>query len=345
MDDNLRKGAAVAMEWSIKKAILLTVSLCTMFCVSIFGGFEQTVEARAQVRVADREMKKSRDYQSSPLYERAHRIIYGMNPPQGPDGRVRIAIVINGDENIIVHDRVKDEIYQQLRKKFPREEFAVMKGSDVKTKLLQYAEDQFYGERGTATLVNRRTQSKTNSSGIGGVFGIVKSITDAAVGAAAGGTSASGSGSGDSRDYSGSGSVNNSSTDYNRNTTVEYKDDRLDVDGLPVGRQPRGMADLRREDYVRAGRECDYDYIFVATFSNGEYEEERHWWVLYNSTTRKKDVWLRLRFVDVDSGEYLYRNDIVAQGETGGSSGKSRMMQRAVREAMKEALADIDVKY
>lgn len=235
MDDNLRKGAAVAMEWSIKKAILLTASLCAIFCVSIFGGFEQTVEARAQVRVADREMKKSRDYQSSPLYERAHRIIYGMNSPQGPDGRVRIAIVINGDENIIVHDRVKNEIYQQLRKKFPREEFAVMKGSDVKTKLLQYAEDQFYGERGTATLVNRRTQSKTNSSGISGAFGIVKSITDVAVGAAAGGTSASGSGSGDSRDYSGSGSVNNSSTDYNRNTTVEYKDDRLDVDGLPVG--------------------------------------------------------------------------------------------------------------
>lgn len=323
------------------KTIFLAVSLCA----AMLANFAQIVEARAQVSVAEREMKKSRDYQKSELYERARRIIYGQNPPSGPDGRVRIAIVINGDENIVVHNRVKDEIYQQLRKKFPREEFAVMKGTDVKTKLLQYAEDQFYGERGTATLVNRRTQSKTNSSGISGAFGIVKSITDAAVGAAAGGTSASGSGSGDSRDYSGSGSVNNSSTDYNRNTIVEYKDDRLDVDGLPVGRQPRGMADLRRADYVRAGRECDYDYIFVATFSNGEYDEEHHWWVLYNSVTRKKDVWLRLRFVDVESGEYLYRNDIVAQGETGGSSGKSRMMQRAVREAMKEALADIEVTY
>ena len=328
-----------------RKLIFMAVSLCAAFCASVFADLSHVAEARAQVRVADREMKKSRDYQSSHLYERAHRIIYGMNPPQGPDGRVRIAIVINGDENIIVHNRVKDEIYQQLRKKFPREEFAVMKASDVKTKLLQYAEDQFYGERGTATLVNRRTESQTRSSGVSGAFGIVKSITDAVAGATSGGSSASASGSGDGTSYNGSGSVNNSSTDYNRNTTVEYKDDRLDVDGLPVGRQPRGMADLRREDYVRAGRECDYDYVFVATFSNGEYDEERHWWVLYNSTTRKKDVWLRLRFVDVDSGDYLYRNDIVAQGETGGASGKPRMMQYAVREAMKEAMADIEVKY
>lgn len=332
-------------KWNIRNVMLLPVALCAVLCMGIFCSLERTAEARAQVRVADREMKKSRDYQSSPVYDRAHRIIYGMNPPQGPDGRVRIAIVINGDENIIVHDRVKDEIYQQLRKKFPREEFAVMKGSDVKTKLLQYAEDQFYRERGTASLLNRRVEGKTSSNGISGTFGILKSITDTVVGAAAGGANASGSGSGDSQDYSGSGSVSNSSTNHRWNDTAELKEDRLDVDGLPVGRQPRGMADLRREDYVRAGRECDYDYVFVATFSNGEYAEERHWWVLYNSTTRKKDVWLRLRFVDVDSGEYLYRNDIVAQGETGGSSGKSRMMQYAVREAMKEALADIDVKY
>ena len=94
------------------------------------------------MRVADREMKKSRDYQSSPLYERAHRIIYGMNPPQGPGGRVRIAIVIDGDEDLIAENRVKDEIYTQIRKKFPREEFAVMKGTDVMTKLLQYEEDK-----------------------------------------------------------------------------------------------------------------------------------------------------------------------------------------------------------
>ena len=156
------------MKWKqgIRTAILLTISLCTVFCTGNFGGFERVAEARAQVRVADREMKKSRDYQSSPLYERAHRIIYGMNPPQGPEGRIRIAIVINGDENIIVKNRVKDEIYAQLRRKFPREEFAVMKGTDITTKLLQYAEDQFYDDRGTASV----TSSADGSTGTGPVL-------------------------------------------------------------------------------------------------------------------------------------------------------------------------------
>ena len=152
--ENFGEGRRFAMKWNIRKAFLLTVSLCAILGSGIIGNFDQTVEARAQVRVADREMKKSRDYQSSPLYERAHRIIYGMNPPQGPDGRVRIAIVINGDENIIVKNRVKDEIYAQLRRKFPREEFAVMKGTDITTKLLQYAEDQFYDDRGTASVTS-----------------------------------------------------------------------------------------------------------------------------------------------------------------------------------------------
>lgn len=320
-DNNLRKGAAVAMEWSIKKAILLTVSLCTMFCVSIFGGFEQTVEARAQVRVADREMKKSRDYQSSPLYERAHRIIYGLNPPQGPDGRIRIAIVINGDENIIVKNRVKDEIYAQLRRKFPREEFAVMKGTDITTKLLQYAEDQFYDDRGTASVtssVDGSTGTVRPDSGV--VSGVLHGVTDFLYGAS--GTSRPG------------------------HDTHMTKNERLDVDGVPVRMQPRGMADLRRSDYVRAGRECDYDYVFVATLTNGAAVDTKHNFVLFNSITNHKNIWLRLRFVDTESGDYLYRNDIAVQGEAhNGSRDSGRILQRAVREAMKEALDDISVTY
>ncbi len=259
---------------------MLTTLLCMVFCITILSNFEQTAEARAQVRVADREMKKSRDYQSSPLYERAHRIIYGMNPPQGPGGRIRIAIVIDGDEDLIVENRVKDEIYAQLRKKFPREEFAVMKGTDIMTKLLQYEEDKGY------------------------------------------------------REWS------SSSSDDNRAVRA------LDKDGLPIyAQQPNNIAYVSREDFVRAGRECDYDYIFAVTVSHGNYYKEAHEFIVYHSTTHKKSVWLRVRLVDVESGDYLYRNDVVAYGETGGATGRARKYQWGVREAMKEVLDDISVTY
>lgn len=309
------------MKLNIRKAFLLAVSLCALLGLGIINVFDQTAEARAQVRVADREMKKSRDYQSSPVYDRAHRIIYGQNPPQGPDGRIRIAIVINGDENIIVKNRVKDEIYAQLRKKFPREEFAVMKGTDITTKLLQYAEDQFYDERGTASV----TSSADGSTGTarpdsGVVSSVLHGVTDFLYGAT--GTSRPG------------------------HDTQMTKNERLDVDGVPVRMQPRGMADLRRGDYVRAGRECDYDYVFVATLTNGAAVDTKHNFILFNSVTNHKNIWLRLRFVDMESGDYLYRNDIAVQGEAhNGSRDSGRILQRAVREAMKEALDDISVTY
>lgn len=295
--------------------------LCVVFCTVMFSSFGNIANARAHVSVAEREMKKSRDYQKSDLYERARRIIYGQNPPSGPEGRVRIAVVINGDENIIVKNRVKDEIYAQLRKKFPREEFAVMKGTDITTKLLQYAEDQFYDDRGTATVsssADGSTGTARPDSGV--VSGVLHGVTDFLYGAT--GTSRPG------------------------HDTQMTKNERLDVDGVPVRMQPRGMADLRRSDYVRAGRECDYDYVFVATLTNGAAVDTKHNFVLFNSITNHKNIWLRLRFVDTESGDYLYRNDIAVQGEAhNGSRDSGRILQRAVREAMKEALDDITVSF
>ena len=110
--------------------------------------------------------------------------------------------------------------------------------------------------------------------------------------------------------------------------------------------QPNGIAYVSREDCVRAGRECDYDYIFAVTVSHGNYYEESHNFVVYRSKTYKKSVWLRVRFVDLASGDYLYRRDIVAYGETGGeATGRARKYQWGVREAMKEVLDDIKVTY
>ena len=196
-----------------------------------------------------------------------------------------------------------------------------MKGTDVTTKLLQYAEDKFYEDRGTA-MVSSTADGSTGTarpdSGI--VSGVLHGVTDFLYGAA--GTSRPG------------------------HDTHITKNDRLDVDGVPVRIQPRGIADLRREDYVRAGRECDYDFVFVATLTNGAAVDTKHNFVLFNSITNHKNVWLRLRFVDTSSGDYLYRNDIAVEGEAhNGSRDSGRILQRAVREAMKEALADIEVTY
>ena len=275
------------------------------------GMLFMSAEARgAYVKLADRELKRRKNYHQSDIYARAHRIIYGENGNFDPDGRIRIAVVINGDENIIVEDRVKNEIYTQLRKKFPYNEFAVMKGTDVNTKLLQWAEDKAVALE--ESMLDRGTYDQ--------VYGIQP---------------------------------------------------RVDADGMPRAiqpssdvpdtkkyhqrvNQPLGISNLHRRDYVRAGRECGYDYIFLATFSNGLTREEGHQWVVFEQDTRKHDVWLRMRFVDMESGDYLYRNDIVMQGETAGGgrvlifpfvygSGHPRAQQTAVRKALEEALKDIEV--
>ncbi len=286
----------------MRKGLTAGFLICFLLALAALAAAPGRAEA-ANVTAANRELKKSRDYQHSSLYERAHRIIYGNGTPLGPQGRIRIAIIIDGDEDIIVEDRVKNEIYQAIRNKFPRESFAVMKGIDVKTKLLQYAEDSF--DDNNRPVVRSGTDRTTHVAPV--LFGLGHYIVP---------------------------------------TEREWteKSDRADVDGLKVHQnKPRGLADVRRSDYVRAGRDCDYDYVFVASFTHGFYREEFHNWVLFQSVTKKKNIWLRLRFVDTASGDYVYRNDLVMTGEVGTYSGRPRLYQRAVRNAMREAMDDLEV--
>ena len=111
---------------------------------------------------------------------------------------------------------------------------------------------------------------------------------------------------------------------------------------MPVGMQPRGLSDMRREDYARAGQECGYDYVFVVSFSNGDHQINNHNYILFNTTSVRKNVWMRVRLVDVASGDYLYRNNIVAEGLTHNGTVGGRVMQRAVHKAMTEAMNDLD---
>ncbi|MBR3457142.1 MAG: hypothetical protein IKH16_03170 [Selenomonadaceae bacterium] len=278
----------------------------------------RTAEASATIRVANRELKRNkRPPTQTDIYERAHRIIWSGG--KSYDDRVRIAVVINGDENIIVEDRVKNQVYSQLRNKFPRENFAVMKGTDVNTKLLQYAEDQYFDERGRVTVTASSEGHSLHRTNTGVVSSVIGGVADFLVGSQRAG---------------------------DHKSTVTYsKSERLDVDGVPVGMRPRGISDLRREDFVRAGRDLGYDYVFILTLTNGEADNYKHNYIVLNSITNHKNIWMRVRFVDVDNNSYIYRNDLVAQGKTHNGGFNGKIFERAVANAVQEAMDDIAIDY
>lgn len=261
-----------------------------------------TAEAASQpgVEVAQRELKKDKDYRASDVYARAHHIIYGSKGPVGPGGRTRIAVIVNGDESLVSEDRIKNDIYAQLRKKFPRDSFALMKGTDVNTRLLQMAEDRYAGQHGTATVTENGARV--------------------------------------------SGTVANTSGTISKDAV--RKEDALDADGVPVKIQPRGTADLIRKDLAAAGSAFDYQYVLMVTLTEGHSEFYRHMvWPLptVTSSTTKPNVWLRVRFVDCASGNYLYRNDIAAKGKSHNGYPNGRAFEVSVHKAMQEALNDIAI--
>lgn len=233
--------------------------------------------SRPVLRAAERELKKEKNYDPSDLYQRAHRIIYGKNGPAGPDGRVRIGVVITGSERMMIEDGAKEEIYKELREKFPWESFAVMKGTDVTTRLLQREEEIYAAERNVVVGDNAKNLDK-------------------------------------------------------------------DTDGVRLNEyEPRGLADLVCADYVDAGRAGGYDYIFALTLNDGTVTKvEEHSFVVYHSTTIKHNVSVRVRLVDVNAGNYAYRNNLTVEGKEHNNVGS--LVKRGVAKIMKEAMNDIEIK-
>ena len=254
-------------------------------------------------KLAQREMKEYKDgipRQQGSLYERAHNAI--TNSTYGPRiERPRIAVIVNGDEDFLVEERVKDVIYAKLREKFPKDMFALMKGTDVNTRLLQYAEDMYYDQRETAV-------TEQGKEGIG--YHYFHILWDAH--------------GKDEREFT-------------------EKNSKVDVDGMPIGIRPRGLADMRCEDFVRAGRDCNYDYVLVLTLSGGERQTISQRYIIVSANTVKRNVWLRTRFVDVKNGNYLYRNDVPAQGKAHNGYISGKVFERAVANAMNEILDDIEI--
>ena len=191
---------------------------------------------------------------------------------------------------MVVEDRVKNRIYGLLRQKFSMEEFALMKGTDIRTWLLQTEEERFYNERPNASIsTNRQPYRSANGFNIAMVAG---AAAGAAVADHYGKDVASAVLAGVALDnLIGSGGAK---SENHTSTSITAK---TDVDHMPVGIQPRGFADLRREDFVQAGRKYGYDYVFVITMNVGMLKHEKHGFAIFDSTTNKGNIWVRVRLV------------------------------------------------
>lgn len=289
-------------------AIVSGVLFADIIGVSAIG---LAAPAKPSLRSADRELKPYKGYDPGDIYERAHRIIYGSQNRSriSDEYRTQIAVVLTGNEWIMVEDRIRNDIYRQLRKKFPREDFGVYKGTDVNTYLLTRAEELYAREREKAV----GEVPKDLSADVDGMPAYADSM-HAYVG-----------------------------------------------DGPAVGsrQKPRGFADLRLRDYVDAGLENGYDYVLALALDlGGQKISDPHEFVIFSNETLHQNVWLRVRLVDVARGNYAYRNNIVLQGKvhnttrvgvwpliaeirTRGFNGP--LFERAVHEALEEALRDIEV--
>ena len=297
----------------VKRGLTAAITAAVLILPAYTGDLPTAqADVRPSAHLAQREMKKDRNYQPSSLYARAHEMIYGRDGAVELNARPRIAVLINGDEDLLVEDRVKNQIYGLLRKKFPREYFALIKGTDMNTRLMQYAEDVYYDTREDATsTLNERNPE--HSEGLGGPLGPVADIL-------VGGASIK-----------------------EKKVGGVTKSSKVDVDGMPVGIRPRGLADMRCEDYVRVGREFGYDYAFVITLNKGQSTSYHHNYFLFTQKTNTDNVWLRMRFVDMTNGNYLYRNDIAAKAKRHNGWTETRSLASSVGKALTEALNDIEV--
>ena len=268
------------MKRIIQGCLLLLAALLLPTFTSADTVTAEAAVSKSHVEVAQRELKKDRDYHPSDIYARAHHIIYGSKAPVGPGGRTRIAVIVNGAETLVVEDRVKNDIYAQLRQKFPREDFALMKGTDVNTKLIQSIEDRYAKTGNGGDRVTITSSSMTIE-----------------------------------RDGSG----------WNGTVPTEHI---------------FGAKTVSLDDIVKAGSECNYDYVFLLTLDHAGFATYKENWV--NDTTTS-DVWIHVRFVDVNNGTYLYRNDIAARGKVHNGYLNGRLFERSVHNGVNEAINDITV--
>lgn len=99
---------------------------------------------------------------------------------------------------------------------------------------------------------------------------------------------------------------------------------------------------LKKVDFITAGERFGYDYLIVLPFyySGGNFATTG--W----TNIIQQNITLRARIVDMQNNEYLYRMDIIKQGEAGnafGSPSNVRATREAIHRCLVEVLSDIDI--
>lgn len=113
---------------------------------------------------------------------------------------------------------------------------------------------------------------------------------------------------------------------------LEYAEDR-DVTQLDA---------LKKADFITVGTKFGYDYLIVLPFYYSGGNSSTTGW----TNILQQNVTLRARIVDVRGNEYLYRMDVVKQGESGnafGSPSNVRATREAIHRCLIEVLSDIDI--
>ncbi|SEJ35166.1 hypothetical protein SAMN05660742_10672 [Propionispira arboris] len=99
---------------------------------------------------------------------------------------------------------------------------------------------------------------------------------------------------------------------------------------------------LKKMDFISAGAKYGYDYVIVLPVYFSGWTATTSGW----TNILQQNVTLRARIVDVNSAEYLYRMDIVKQGEAGNAFGSPswvRATKEAIHKSLIEVLSDIDI--
>lgn len=100
---------------------------------------------------------------------------------------------------------------------------------------------------------------------------------------------------------------------------------------------------LKRVDYVSVGKKYGYDYVLILPFYAGSLD---HATGLFSSTFRT-NITLKARVLDVNTGEYIYRMDIVEKGSSGstilGSASYLRAQKLAVGKCLDTFLTELSI--
>ena len=275
----------------------------------------------------------------------------------GNQKRTKIAVVILGDPKMLVHEKLTQNIRYLLSLKFPRSVYDLdyRAGAKVKTVLNEKLEDYLGGaltEEETAPVPveteimteESEIKNKTNGKGAGAAaVGKAKknndNLKDKIFGIGAAGA------------YSENSTKNGKVTRVRKRYTREERPyllpsidaDSLGVDSVPYYGSLALLDHFKKDEFVKAGRAAGADYVLVLPFYYDYTKEKKRLF----SFIRQGYVTMRGRMLNVSTGEYIYRDDVMKIGEAGstliGNPSKNRAFRKAINYCVLDALENIPI--